>query len=975
MKAFITTLLIFNFYILQLNGQSKQNPSYTPAKERLESFKQRKVLEEKSLTSNVKFRSAGPIIMGGRVVDIDVSPKDFTHFYVAYASGGLWKTNNNGMSFIPMFDQEAVMTIGDIAVDWKNNEIIWIGTGENNASRSSYSGVGIYKSNDQGKTWQHMGLEESHHIGRIILHPDDPNTLWVAAAGHLYSSNKERGVFKTLDGGKTWKQTLFKNESTGVIDLAIDPTNPKILYAATWTRERKAWNLVESGRGSAIYKSADGGDTWSLITPGNNGFPSGDGVGRIGLSVFPGNPNIIYALIDNQFRKDKIKSDEEQEKLNKEILRNMSHEQFLKLDDISVNQFLDEHNFPSKYNAKGIKEMIKDEKVKVTDLVEYLEDSNSLLFDTPVIGAQIFRSDNGGSNWEKVHDFYLDDLFFSYGYYFGQIMVSPNNPDKIYAAGVPLLVSEDRGKTFKQLYGENLHGDYHALWSNSQREGHLITGNDGGVNISFDDGKTWFRANTPPVGQFYSVNVDMETPYNVYGGLQDNGVWYGPGNYKTTMSWYANGRYPYKFLIGGDGMQVEIDSRDNNTVYTGAQFGNYYRVNKKTGETKAIQPKHKLGERPLRFNWQTPIHLSKHNQDILYLGSNKLHRSFNRGDDFEMISGDLTKGGKKGDVPYGTLTTIHESPLKFGLIYTGSDDGLIHITKDGGNTWTRVSDKLPNNFWVSRVWASSHSESTVYAALNGYRWDDFTPYLYISNNYGVNWERIGTDLPAEPINVVKEDPKNTNIVYVGTDNGLYFSIDKGQSFMQMSNNLPAVAVHDLVIHPRDNEIIVGTHGRSIYIAKVSHLQQLTDTVLKKDLHTFEVSPITYSSRWGMIPNNWTKATKPELEIPFYLKATGKTIIRIKTDNNLTLKEFIDESERGLNYVKYDLSIDSIVSSNYQQYLNEIKKKDDKEIKIKITDNKKYYLQPGKYNIEIETANGTKNYRELIIKAQEKKMRE
>ncbi|MEL6926503.1 MAG: glycosyl hydrolase, partial [Bacteroidota bacterium] len=388
-------------------------------------------------------------------------------------------------------------------------------------------------------------------------------------------------------------------------------------------------------------------------------------------------------------------------------------------------------------------------------------------------------------------------------------------------------------------------------------------------NISYDDGANWNKCNSPAVGQFYYVAVDMAEPYNIYGGLQDNGVWTGPSTYQPGDRWHGTGRYPYRSILGGDGMQVAVDTRDNNTVYTGFQFGFYFRLDLKNNKRKMIRPQHQLGERPLRFNWQTPIHLSKHNQDIFYLGANKLYRSFNQGDDYEAISGDLTKGGKKGDVPFGTLSTIHESDFQFGLLYTGSDDGLVHISKNGGASWENISAGLPEGLWVARVQASSHQQSRVYLALNNYRNDDFTPYLYVSEDYGQNWQRLGSDLPMEPVNVIKEDPFNEDLLYVGTDHGLYVSIDRGQQFMPMKKGLPAVPVHDVVVHPRDRDLIVGTHGRSIYVANVSALQALDKGKLASGLQTFEVAPVYHSSRWGSQRASWRKANEPEVRLPVF----------------------------------------------------------------------------------------------------------
>ncbi len=957
-------------------AQEPGRPAFTAAAERLQAYKKRLDLQKTSLVANVKLRSVGPTIMSGRVADVDVSPQDPTHFYVAYASGGLWKTTNNGISFQPIFDREAVMSIGDIAVDWQHGETIWVGTGENNSSRSSYSGTGIYKSTDLGKTWQQVGLSESHHIGRIIIHPQDPQTVWVAALGHLYSVNPERGVYKTTDGGKTWRRTLFVDDTTGAIDLAIDPNNPDVLYAATWHRIRYAWNFVESGTGSGIYKSTDGGETWSRLTVDGSGFPTGQGVGRIGLAIYPGNSQILYAILDNYFRRPKEKKEEAPE-ITKDQLRQMSREKFLELKDEQIDEYLDYYGFPKKYTARAIKKMVRERKIMPRALVDYLEDANRQLFETPVIGAEVYRSEDGGKTWRKTHKKYLDDLYYSYGYYFGQIRVAPDDSNRIYILGVPVLKSEDGGKTFKSINAENVHGDHHALWVSGQRSGHLIVGNDGGINISYDDGKTWFKANTPAVGQFYSVEVDNETPYHVYGGLQDNGVWYGPSTYKPSLRWTATGAYPYKMLLGGDGMQVKVDTRENRIVYAGFQFGNYFRIDKKTGKRKSIKPRHELGQHPYRFNWQAPIKISPHNQDIIYLGSQFLHRSMDRGDHWDTISGDLTKGGKKGDVPYGTLTTIDESPLKFGLIYVGSDDGLVHVTRDGGFGWELISDQLPQNLWVSRVVASAHDTATVYVALNGYRWDDFKPYLYKSTDYGQTWEQIGMDLPDEPINVVKEDPQNPSLLYVGTDHGLYISLDGGKTFMGMMKGLPFVPVHDLVVQKQQKDLVVGTHGRSIYIANVEQVEQLTPKLMQKSVHVFPIKSITFSQNWGKKRSAWREPAEPSVEISFYCKEPGQASIMISTEEGVWLKILKDDSERGLNFVKYDLSVDSTRIATYNQLLKSQAEQPSQKTKkwkaLKPTDTGKVYLHPGKFKVEVKI-HGAKMTRPLEVKAPKKARR-
>ncbi len=961
MKKLLTLLATVCF--LSVSAQTEVPPS-TPASKRLKSIEQRKELAAKSIVNEIEFQSIGPTVFSGRVADLAVSPTDPSHFYVAYASGGLWKTENNGTSFTPLFDHETVMTIGAIAVDWQN-DAIWVGTGEVNSSRSSYAGVGIYKSTDGGKSWMHMGLPESHHIGRIILHPGDPQIAWVAALGHLYSPNPERGVYKTNDGGKTWQKTLFVNDNTGAVDLLIHPNNPGELYAATWHRERRAWNFVESAETSGIYRSTDGGKSWKLLSGPKSGFPNDDGVGRIGLAMHAEkNRTILYATVDNYNRRPK--EEDEDEGLTKGDLRDMTREDFLELEKYEVQGFLNNNRFPKKYSADKVIKMIKREEITPKTLVEYLENPTSLYFDTPVIGLEVYRSEDNGKSWKKTHDDFIDGMYSSFGYYFGQVRVAPDDPDKIYCLGVPILRSDDGGKTFKSINGDNVHADHHALWINPDRPGHLILGNDGGINISYDDGEHWIKCNTPAVGQFYYIAVDMAQPYNVYGGLQDNGVWYGPHTYEAgSTDWHGSGRYPYQRIYGGDGMQIAIDTRNNTTVFTGSQFGNYVRLNLAKKEREFITPRHDLDERPFRWNWQTPIHLSVHNQDILYMGSHRLHRSFNQGDDFETISGDLTQGGKKGDVPYGTLTTIHESPLKFGLLYTGSDDGLMHVSKDAGNSWQLISQELPQGLWVARVIASQHEEGTVYAVLNGYRWDDFHPYLFKSENYGRSWQQLGSDLPMEPLNVVKEDPENDRILYVGSDHGVYVSLDGGQSFMAMNNELPAAPVHDLVVHPRDHHLLVGTHGRSIYRASVKELQLLTEELLAEELHVFDMEDVRYSGIWGNSSVSWREPTVPGVKIPVYVREPGEVKITILHEDQLQLYEFESECVQGLNFIEYDLSFEKAALQDYNKALNKERKKDEEPIEVKTADNGNSYLHKGKYAIVVKKG-GSKGETELEV---------
>ncbi len=960
-------ILLFCLLASPLFGQQSSKPdfvqpSYSSGKERLQSLEKRKGLIENSLVKNVPFRSVGPSIMGGRVSELAVNPNNPNEFYAAYASGGLWHTKNNGQSFTPLFQNEVVMTIGAIEVDWKNNTI-WLGTGEVNSSRSSYAGLGVFKSTDGGKTWEHKGLSESHHIGRMAIHPNDPNTLWVAVLGHLYSPNKERGIYKTTNGGDTWDQVLFVNENAGCVDLVLNPKDPNTLYAATWERERRAWDFSEGGNGTGIYKSTDGGANWNLLTTEKSGFPTGENIGRIGinLSIDESGNEFLYAVVDNQNRRPKeAKKDK---KLAKEDFQKISKDKFLKLENEELGKFLKDNGFPKKYTAKKVKQSVKSGEIQPSALYEYLVSGNSQLFDTQVVGTEVYRTSDGGKSWNKTHEGYLDEVTYSYGYYFGVMRVHPSKPDEIYIAGVPILKSKDGGKTFENINGRNVHVDHHDLWINPNLEDHIILTNDGGINISYDDGEHWNTVVGPPVGQFYYIATDNAKPYNVYGGLQDNGVWKGASTYKASDRWKIEGKYQYQRIMGGDGMQVAVDSRDNTTTYTGYQFGNYFRINTKTGKRKYITPKHELGERPLRWNWQTPIQLSKHNEDILYMGSNKLYRSMNQGDDWTAISEDLTKGGLKGDVPFGTLSTIHESDFEFGLIYVGSDDGKVHITQNGGGDWEDISAGLPENRWVARVIASSHEKSRVYLALNGYRWDNFKPMVYVSEDYGKNWKQIGTDLPLETVNVIKEDPRNPDLLYVGTDHGLYISLNRGQTFMALNEGLPASPVHDLVVQKRENDLVVGTHGRSIFIADIAPVQMMVDSVTSKGLYVYEVAKVKHRKSWGG-GSRWFKSDPPEAKIPFYSSGNQSVTITVKAGKDV-LKSWNHSADKGVNYASYDLKIDKNKKSKYEKWLKD-NAKDKKEIELEEGKyDKQFYIQPGRYEIEI-SGGGKTAKRKLVV---------
>ncbi len=801
--------------------------------ERLQ-FAQEKVYSKRnSILKGIHIPNIGPTVMSGRITDLDVNPDNPSEMIVAYASGGLWYSNNNGTTFSPISDELPTLTIGDFAVNWKS-KTIWLGTGEANSSRSSYAGYGLFKSTDFGKKWEYVNLSESHHISRVILDEENANRFWVAVIGHLYTQNAERGVFLTEDGGTTWKKTLFVNDSTGAIDLCRIPGTKNSLLAALWQRDRKAWNFEEGGSGSGIFRSDDGGKSWKELSSLESGFPKGPHVGRIGLAAF--NEKIMYALVDDQSAKPENGS-KKNNQLTEAWLRKLSVEEFQKTPDSVLNSYLKQVGFPKKYSVTQLKNEVKSGKLTPEKIADYTDNANARLFNTNATGAALYRSNDGGTTWKKTHSEALP-LYFTYGYYFGNVRVSSSNPDEVYAVGFHVMRSTNGGKSFQELSAENVHVDHHALWINPKNNQHLVNGNDGGLNISYDGGKNWIKCNNPAVGQFYAVAVDEETPFNVYGGLQDNGVWWASSNYQAGVAWHQNGKYPYQNLMGGDGMQVAIDPRNPNIVYTGYQFGNYYRINKNTGEDVYITPKHALGEKPYRFNWQTPIWLSQHNPDILYLGSNFFHRSMNQGKTWEKISGDLTQGGKAGDVAFGTITSIHESPIKFGLLAAGTDDGNVWISQDAGHHWEKHNQGLPAHKWVSRVWFSNEVTSRIYVALNGYRDDDFNSYFFVSEDFGKTWKNLNEKKLMEPVNVLKEDPNRANSLWMGTDNGLYWSHNGGTDWVPASS-IPDVAVHDLAFSTKADKLLVGTHGRSLYVVDLKKVALWTPELNKKTWATFQ----------------------------------------------------------------------------------------------------------------------------------------
>ncbi len=776
---------------------------------------------DRTWLSTLKFREIGPTAVGGRVDDFAVgrAPGQPDAVYVAAASGGIFKSANGGVSWTPIFDRvDAMMSIGAIAVAKSNPNIVWVGTGEANTRQSSSWGDGVYKSTDAGKTWALMGLKDTRSINRVVIDPANPDIVFVAAAGHLWGPNGERGVFKTTDGGATWKKTLFVNDSTGANDIVIEPGNPRVMYASMYQHERKSWGYNGGGPGSGIYKSTDAGSTWRKLT---KGLPTGE-MGRIGMDIYKGERRgdaaIVYAIVEAA----------------------------------------------SGGGGRGAGRGAGG-----------AEAAAPVVATAPTPGeAGLYRSVDGGERWEHLSPLNTRPNYYS------QIRVDPKDKNRLYELGSNrgFYVSDDGGKTFKDIFASSpgqslIHGEDHALWVDPADPAHLIIGGDGGVSISWDRGLSWDFRNNIPLAQFYEIDVDNKVPFTVCGGLQDNGEWCLPSTVRDRNG-IAN-RDAWN-IGGGDGFYVKFDRGDENFAYAESQNGNISRVNLTTLERTLARPGGGRGgggggaegaAPALRFNWDTPIEVSRFNPAVVYVGAQQLFRSADHGATWTAVSPDLTTGidpatlpimgapvpptalsRNDGTSPFASLTSIGESPLDAQVIYTGAQDGTVQVTKDGGKTWTNVTSKIPGvpqYTYVSTVLASRYAPGRVYATFDGHYSDDYHPYVYVSDDFGQSWRAIVSGLPETGINRIREHPSDPHFLVLAHEKGAHFSTDNGRTWIALSltTNLPAVPVDDLVIHPRDNSLILGTHGRGIWILDdVGPLQLLSAETLQSDAALAPMAP-------------------------------------------------------------------------------------------------------------------------------------
>ena len=734
------------------------------------------------LIQDMKPRNIGPGGMSGRVTAIDVVHNNPDIMYAGTASGGLWKSTSGGIKWAPIFDKEVTASIGAVAIQQSNPSVIWVGTGEGNPRNSLNGGYGVYRSLDGGKNWQSMGLEETRHIHRIVIHPTNPNTVYVGAIGSPWGEHAQRGVYKTTDGGKTWKKILFTNNRSGIADLVMDPTNPNKLFAAMWEHKRDPWFFKSGGEGSGLYMTHDGGENWKKITD-EEGLPKGE-LGRIGVAIAAGKPNVVYALVE------------------------------------------------AKKNA-------------------------------------LYKSEDGGFKWKKVSD--KNDIG-NRPFYYSEIYVDPENENRVFSIFTYVNVSEDGGKNFTQLmpaYGvsNGVHPDHHAWWIHPKNGQFMIDGNDGGLNITKDGGKTWRFIGNLPVAQFYHIAVDNEFPYNVYGGMQDNGSWRGPA-----YAWRAQGiRNSYWQEISfGDGFDVVPDPDDNQFGWSMSQQGFVSRYDWKTGNNYTVRPTHPDPNVQLRFNWNAAINIDPFDNSTLYFGSQFVHRSTDKGLTWQIISSDLTtndpekqkqheSGGLTLDATgaenYCTILVIEPSPVEKDMLWVSTDDGQVHYTTDAGATWTDVTKNikgLPKGTWIPQIKASNKNKGEALLVANDYRRYNYTPYAYRTKNYGKTWERIvdENDAKSYALSIV-EDPKNANLLFLGTDDGLYVSLDAGNAWTKWTEGFPTVSTKDLVIQEREEDLVIGTFGRAAWVLDdVRPLRAIADdrSILTKKVHLFE-PPTAYQAAY------------------------------------------------------------------------------------------------------------------------------
>jgi photosystem II stability/assembly factor-like uncharacterized protein len=810
-------------------------------------------------TKALNWRSIGPASMGGRIVDLAMVENDPVVFYMATASGGLFKTTNGGTTFAPVFEREATVSIGDVAVSASNPNVVWVGTGEHNGRNSVSWGDGVYKSTDGGKSWTNMGLKKSFSIGRIAIHPENPDIVYVGAVGRLWGPNEQRGLFKTTDGGKSWEKILYVDEKTGCIEVQMHPSRPDTLLVGMYERQRDAFDGGDPakrwGPGSGLYKTTDGGKSFKKLS---KGLPS-RAMGRIGVSWFKKNPRIVYSIIEtdqngvgpavafmginggNRVKEAVIQGvtkDGPSAKAGIEagdVVTELDGKKIASYNDLIVAIRAHKPKDTVKLKVK------RGEEVKEMELTFGQRGGSTGRPYTSYLGGQranaqkqqgkngfetggVFRSEDGGETWVRVNS--LNPRPF----YYSQIRVDPSDVNLVYVLGISFHVSTDGGKSFK-TGGRGVHPDHHALWIDPRDGRHLRLGCDGGLYISRDRGRTWDFHNLMAIGQFYDVGVDTRVPYRVYGGLQDNGSWGGPSRKRGRLGpinsdWLRIG--------GGDGFICRADPNDPDMVYAEMQYGRFWRVNVATGARATMRNPAPRGKK-LRWNWKAPFLLSHQNSKIYYNAGNYVFRSLNRGDKLEIISPEISRTKR------GAATALAESPRDAKVLWVGTDDGALWITRDGGKEWKDITKSvgLAGHYQVNAIEASRYADGRAYVAFDGHRSDNDDPHIYVTEDFGATWKAINANLPTGSTRCVREDVVNENLLYCGAEFGIWASLDRGGHWTRINNNLPTVSIHEIAVHPTAGEIVAGTHGRSAWILDVTPLRGFTAEAAKAKAHLFK----------------------------------------------------------------------------------------------------------------------------------------
>ena len=842
------------------------------------------------------FRNIGPSVAGGRIHDIEVLPNDPATVFIASASGGIWKSSNKGTTWKPVFDDQAVSTFGDMAISLSNPDVIYAGSGEQQNRQSTSWGNGIYKSENQGETWRSIGLEKTYHIARVIIHPENPNIVFVAALGNLWNSSKERGVYQTTNGGKNWKKVLYIDDMTGVVDMAMDKNNPNILYAATYQRMRKAWGFNGGGPGSGIYKTTDGGKTWNELT---GGLPPGE-KGRIGLAASKTRSNIIYATIEHA-------------------------------------------------------------------------DSSGF-----------YRSGNGGRTWKRVNKLNPRPMYYSH------IFVDPNNDDIVYMLATEFYRTKDAGKTFYQMptrptYDVGVHSDHHTLWINPNNSNHFFLAGDAGLHESWDGGVAYNRLNNIPIGQFYGIGADMEVPYNIYGGMQDNHSWMGPS---ATRHWLGILADDWKQVGFGDGMYQQPDP-ESSMLYNASQNGNMIRVDRKTGNMQGLKPFPSDSKEKYRFDWVTPLAISKHSSKKVFLGGNRLFISDNGGDSWEqtedlssntnrdsltimgVLGADIKLSKNDGTSSYGEIISISESPLWHRVIWVGTDDGNIQVSRDGGEKWEEVSGNItgiPAGSYVSRVLSSIRDRGSAYVTFDRHREGDWKPYVFRTEDYGKTWVPLTRGLPSGSVNVIAEHPDNPDVLFLGTEHAVYLSVNAGSDWTKFKSNLPTTLYDDLLIHPREKDLVLGTHGRSFWVLDDTSPLAEWSTVYNKPVHVFSVRAATLFHYWKdtsyRAQEEWAGENPPYGAIISYLvnSDVDSVTITVKRRKNQIIRTYRQPVVKGsIQRLAWDLKYPPPSSQQNESKTEGLQKPKPEDILPKPAhplDPQGPSVSPGVYTVTIAAGNET-----------------